>query len=145
MQFALFLAEYLYSTPQQLAKKLRYFCKNPRHVRTHKVMVRIREQVNCALQFIVISSVIDYWTWSRGYFCFLRQNLRSNGQQKRTTCFATLPQKEMKSSVARFTTNVQTCLAINQIVASCVNNKTRELRYTRELRHLMQNKFALGR
>ena len=52
MQFALFLAEYLYSTPQQLAKKLRYFCKNPRHVRTHKVMVRKREQVNCALQFM---------------------------------------------------------------------------------------------
>ena len=52
MQFALLLDEYLYSTPQQLAKKLRYFCKNPRHVRTHKVMVRIREQVNCALQFM---------------------------------------------------------------------------------------------
>ena len=52
MQFALFLAEYLYSTPQQLAKKLRYFCKNPRHARTHKVMVRKREQVNCALQFM---------------------------------------------------------------------------------------------
>ena len=60
MQFALFLAEYLYSTPQQLAKKLRYFCKNPRHVRTHKVMVRIREQFNCALHFIEICSVIDY-------------------------------------------------------------------------------------
>jgi len=60
MQFALFLAEYLYSTPQQLAKKLRYFCKNPRHVRTHKAMVRLSEQVNCALQFIEICSVIDY-------------------------------------------------------------------------------------
>ncbi|KAJ7382813.1 Glycosyltransferase-like domain containing 1 [Desmophyllum pertusum] len=37
----IFLSEYLYSTTQQVFKKLRYFCKNPRHVRTHKVTVRL--------------------------------------------------------------------------------------------------------
>ena len=44
----------------------------------------------------------------------------------------------------------QTCLAPNQVVAHCVgtnfwlDNIRRESRCTRELRHLLQNKFALG-
>ena len=44
----------------------------------------------------------------------------------------------------------QTCLAPNQVVAHCVgtdfwlDNIRRESRRTRELRHLLQNKFALG-
>ena len=56
----------------------------------------------------------------------------------------------MKSDVARFTTHVQTLFATNQVVASCVNTDfwldkiTRESRDTRELRHLLKNKFALG-
>ena len=35
-------------------------------------------------------------------------------QQKRATCFAALPQNELKRDVARFTTHVQTCLATNK-------------------------------
>ena len=31
------------------------------------------------------------------------------------TCFATLPQNELNSDVARFTSNVQTCLATTQV------------------------------
>ena len=33
-----------------------------------------------------------------------------SGQQKRATCFATLPQNELKSDLARFSTHVHTCL-----------------------------------
>lgn len=57
----IFPAEYLYSTPQQLAKKLRYFCKNPRHVRTHKVMVDWRQFLWEKLkdQFIELLSPAD--------------------------------------------------------------------------------------
>ena len=56
-------------------------------------------------------------------------------------------QNVLKKDVARF--NIY--LATNQVVASCVNTDfwldkiTRESRHTRELRHLLQNKFALGR
>ena len=45
----------------------------------------------------------------------------------------------------------QTCLATNQFAASRVNTDfwldkiTRESHHTRELRHWLQNKFALGR
>ena len=45
----------------------------------------------------------------------------------------------------------QTCLAANLVVASCVNTDfwldkiTRELCHTRELRHFLQNRFALSR
>ena len=47
------------------------------------------------------------------------------------------------------TTN-QTCLATNQVVTSCVNTdfwldkNARESRYTPDLRHMLQNKVALG-
>ena len=41
--------------------------------------------------------------------------MRKNGQQKHATCFATLLQKELKSDVARFTTNVQTCQLPNLV------------------------------
>ena len=58
----------------------------------------------------------------------------------------------MKSDVARFTTHVQTLFATNQVVASSVNTDfwldkiTRQSHDTsRELRHSLQNKFALGR
>ena len=65
-----------------------------------------------------------------------------------STCFSTVLQNELKSDVARFTTHV---LATDQVVASYVNTDfwldkiTRESRHSRELRHLMQNKFALGK
>ena len=45
----------------------------------------------------------------------------------------------------------KTCLATNQLVASCVNTDlrldkiTRELCHTRDLRHLLQYRFVLGR
>ena len=60
-------------------------------------------------------------------------------------------QKELNSDVARFTTHIQTCLAAKQVDASCVNTDfwlakiTQEPRHTRELRLLLQDKFALGR
>ena len=47
-------------------------------------------------------------------------------------------------------TLVQLCLATSEIVASCVNtdfwlnNITRKSIHTQDLRHLLQNKFALG-
>ena len=47
------------------------------------------------------------------------------------------------------TTN-QTCLATNQVVTNCVNTDhwldkiARESRYTPDLRHMLQNKVALG-
>ena len=53
--------------------------------------------------------------------------------------------------VQRLATHVQTCLATNQVVASCVNTDfwldttTRESRHKRDLRLFLQNKFALGR
>ena len=56
-------------------------------------------------------------------------------------------QNVLKKDVARF--NI--CLATNQVVASFVNTDfwldkiTRESRHTRDLPHLLQNKFAVGR
>ena len=56
-------------------------------------------------------------------------------------------QNVLKKDVARFSI----CLATNQVVASFVNTDfwldkiTRESRHTRNLRHLLQNKFAVGR
>ena len=72
--------------------------------------------------------------------------------KKSATRFAILLQNELQTDVARFTTHVQTCLGkkIN-VVVSCVytdfwsDEITRESRHTRELRHLLQSKFALGR
>ena len=51
----------------------------------------------------------------------LCSKFRYNGHQKRRTCFGTLQQKELKSHVVRFTTQVQTYPGSNQVVASCVN------------------------
>ena len=52
------------------------------------------------------------------------------------------------SYVEHFTTHVQTCLTTNRVsVTSCVNTDfwldtiTRKSRHTRDLRHLLQNKF----
>ena len=63
-----------------------------------------------------------------------------------------LLRNELNGDVALLTTHVQTCLATNQVVASCLLSSdfwldkiTRESRHTRELRHLQQNKFALDR
>ena len=52
-------------------------------------------------------------------FCL---KLQWSGQQKRATCFATLLQNELKSDVCAVFAHVQTCLATNQVVASCVNS-----------------------
>ena len=63
-----------------------------------------------------------------------------------------LLRNELNGDVTRLTTHVQTCLATNQVVASCLlstdfwlDKITQESHYTRELRHLQQNKFALDR
>ena len=48
-------------------------------------------------------------------------------------------------------TPIETCLTKSEIVASCVNtdfwlnNITRKSIHTQDLRHLLQDKFALGR
>ena len=52
-------------------------------------------------------------------FCL---KLQWSSQQKRATCFATLLQNELKSDVCAFFAHVQTCLATNQVVESCVNS-----------------------
>ena len=39
--------------------------------------------------------------------------------RKKCSLFATLMQNELNSDTARFTTQVQTCLATNQVFASC--------------------------
>ena len=65
---------------------------------------------------------------------------------KRTTCVGTLLQNESNGDVVRFTTHES-----GRGVESCVNAKfwldkiTRESLHTRELGHLLQIKFALGR
>ena len=62
-----------------------------------------------------------YWNYlSRAFFrVFLYLEIGLNGKQKRASCSATLLLYELKSDVARFTTENQTCLATNQIAASC--------------------------
>ena len=63
---------------------------------------------------------------------------------KRTTCVGTLLQNESNSDVVRFTTHES-----GRGVESCVNTKldkiTRKSLHTRELGHLLQNKFTLDR
>lgn len=39
----IFSSPYLFSTLQQLVKKLRYFCRNPQHARKHRIMVDWRK------------------------------------------------------------------------------------------------------
>ena len=48
---------------------------------------------------------------------------RSNGQQKRAICFATLLQNEFNGDVSRFTSHVavQAYLATIQVIADCKN------------------------
>ena len=61
---------------------------------------------------------------------------------------AALLRNEFKSFVVRFTTRVQTCLAKNQVVKSCVNidflldKITRDSLHTRDLRHIIPRRFA---
>ena len=42
-------------------------------------------------------------------------NYSKTDNKKLATCFATFLQKELNSDVARFTTNIQTCLATNKV------------------------------
>ena len=59
-----------------------------------------------------------------------------------------LLRNEFKSFAVRFTTCVQTCLAKNQVVESCVNidfwldKITRESLHTWDLRHIIPKRFA---
>ena len=46
---------------------------------------------------------------------------RSNGQQNRAICFATLLQNEFNSDVSRYTSHVQAYLATIQVIADCKN------------------------
>ena len=70
--------------------------------------------------------------------------------QKRGACFATLLQNESDSDVVRFTNHVQN-LSCNKSVFKLREHRlvldkiTRQSRHTRELSHLLLNKFALGR
>ena len=81
--------------------------------------------------------------------CWGSGKATENGQQKRVIFFSS-PQNELNSDFARFTTHVWTCLATNQVVASCVNtnfwlDKTTQKSLEsswRELRQLLKNKFA---
>ena len=47
--------------------------------------------------------------------------VRSNGQQKRAICFATLLQNEFNSDVSHFTSHVHAYLATIQVIADCKN------------------------
>ena len=60
--------------------------------------------------------------WEMAYFDLSKFCLKVplNGQQRRTTCFATLLQNELNSDGPWFTAHVQTCLATNQVVAKVV-------------------------
>ena len=51
----------------------------------------------------------------------LSVEVRSNGQQKRAICFATLLQNEFNSDVSRYTSHVQAYLATIQVIADCKN------------------------
>lgn len=74
-----------------------------------------------------------------------------NAKRVTKTCnlFAALQRNEFKNYSAGFTTYVQTCLAKNQVVASCVNIDFWLGRITRGhaihtgFRHLLQNKFVV--
>ena len=51
----------------------------------------------------------------------LSVKVRSNGQQKRATCLATLLQNEFNGDDARFTSRVEAYLAVIQVIAGCKN------------------------
>ena len=51
----------------------------------------------------------------------LSVKVRSNGQQKRATCLATLLQNEFNGDVACFTSHVQAYLATIQVIVDCKN------------------------
>ena len=51
----------------------------------------------------------------------LSVEVRSNGQQKRAICFATLLQNEFNGDVSRFTSHVQGYLATIQVIADFKN------------------------
>ena len=51
----------------------------------------------------------------------LSVEVRSNGQQNRAICFATLLQNEFNGDVSRFTSHVQGYLATIQVIADCKN------------------------
>ena len=51
----------------------------------------------------------------------LSVEVRSNGQQKRAICFATLPQNEFNDDVSRYTSHVQAYLATIQVIVDCKN------------------------
>ena len=61
------------------------------------------------------NGLFGFWGWR----CFPRNTKRlwcgKTGQQKRANCFATLPQNELNSDVARFASHVQNCLATTQV------------------------------
>ena len=46
---------------------------------------------------------------------------RSNGQQNRAICFATLLQNEFNGDVSRYTSHVQAYLATIQVIVDCKN------------------------
>ena len=82
----------------------------------------------------------------------LSDNSKSTEKRAKNVPFVltvTLLQNEVKVYALPFVTHVHTCLATNQVVASCSFTNfqqvkiTQESYHTQNLHHLLQNKFSL--
>ena len=103
--------------------------------------------------FVYVFSLI--WLWERLSIVKVRRKIGGYVFPKLShdkTCIRNVLLVLQHCCKTRFISHVQTCFAtLNQVVTSCVNTDfwldkiTRESSHTVEVRHLLQNKFALGR